>query len=308
VIELRHLRYFVAVFEELHFGRAAERLHLAQPPLSQAIRKLEAELGVILFNRTSRVVKPTEAGEVLAEGARKVLASFDHAVAEARRAGGVNLPLRIGCVPFLSIERLLRFLTSFHESHPTSDTQVTHMLELEQVARLRRGDLDFGIFYEAQRHKGIEVEPIFAGDPLGAFLPPDHPLLARESLGPEDLKDEVLITFGRDANPALHEKLLELIGAKGYTFREVREAAGVTTRDLMVAVAEGAGVGFWPSELEAEGEVGSVVVRRPLDPPVSTPETLVAWATDPPRQPEKVIAAVRDVARALRDRELVPRA
>ena len=308
MIELRHLRYFVAVFEELHFGRAAERLHLAQPPLSQAIRKLENELGVVLFNRTSRVVKPTEAGEVLAEGARKVLASFDHAVAEARRAGGVNLPLRIGCVPFLSIERLLRFLTSFHKSHPTSDTQVTHMLALEQVARLRRGDLDFGIFYEAQRHQGIEVEPIFAGDPLGAFLPPDHPLLARESLGPEDLKDEVLITFGRDANPALHEKLLELIAAEGYTFREVREAAGVTTRDLMVAVAEGAGIGFWPSELEAESEVGSVVVRRPLDPPVSTPQTLVAWATDPPRQPEKVIAAVRDVAHALRDRELVPRA
>jgi DNA-binding transcriptional LysR family regulator len=86
-VELRHLRYFLAVYEELHFGRAAERLFMAQPPLSQAIRKLEAELGVRLFDRTSRVVTPTPAGEALANGARNVLASLEAAITEARRAG-----------------------------------------------------------------------------------------------------------------------------------------------------------------------------------------------------------------------------
>jgi DNA-binding transcriptional LysR family regulator len=86
-VELRHLRYFLAVFEELHFGRAAARLHMAQPPLSQAIRKLEEELGVQLLQRTSRVVRATDAGRVFAEEARKVFACLDRAVSEARRAG-----------------------------------------------------------------------------------------------------------------------------------------------------------------------------------------------------------------------------
>jgi DNA-binding MarR family transcriptional regulator len=93
-IELRHLRYFLAVSEELHFGRAAERLYIAQPPLSQAIRKLERELGVSLLRRTSRVVTQTEAGRVFAEDARNVLASFDRALAEARKAGGVGTNIR----------------------------------------------------------------------------------------------------------------------------------------------------------------------------------------------------------------------
>ena len=100
-IGLRHLRYFLAVMEELHFGRAADRLRIAQPPLSQAILKLESELGVQLLHRTTRVVVPTEAGHVLAREASKTLASFDVAVAEARRAGGGGATLRIGCVPQL---------------------------------------------------------------------------------------------------------------------------------------------------------------------------------------------------------------
>src|SRR3954454_21826940 len=111
-IELRHLRYFLAVFEELHFGRAAERLHIAQPPLSQAIRRLETELGVRLLHRTSRIVIATEPGKVFAEEARKVLAAFDLSVSEARRAAGLPSVVRIGCSPFLPIESLQAFLAA----------------------------------------------------------------------------------------------------------------------------------------------------------------------------------------------------
>jgi len=138
-IEFRHLRYFLAVSEELHFGRAARKLHISQPPLSQAVRKLEAELGVQLFERTSRVVKLTEAGRVFAEEARRVLADVELAVGAARRAGGAGYTLRIGCVPHLPIERLLAFLEALHERSPADRPQVTHITSGEQVSRLRSG-------------------------------------------------------------------------------------------------------------------------------------------------------------------------
>src|SRR5438445_13882616 len=101
-VELRHLRYFLAVFEELHFGRAAARLYMAQPPLSKAIQQLESELGVQLLRRTSRGVVPTDAGHAFAEGALAVLAQVDAAVAEARRTGSVST-LRIGCTPDVAV-------------------------------------------------------------------------------------------------------------------------------------------------------------------------------------------------------------
>jgi DNA-binding transcriptional LysR family regulator len=196
-IELRHLRYFLAVSEELHFGRAAQRLHIAQPPLSQAIRKLEHELGVSLLRRTSRVVTQTEAGRVFAEEARNVLASFDRALAEARKAGGVGTKLRIGCAVDLAIEQLLRFLTALHETEPALEAHVTHLPASEQVARLRQGDLDLGIFFLAEEYDDLEMSPVFSGEHLAVFLPRDHRLAARKVLGPSDLAGETLVTFPR---------------------------------------------------------------------------------------------------------------
>src|SRR6266508_1338457 len=145
-IELRHLRYFVMVSEELHFRRAAERLYMAQPPLSQAIRQLEEQLGVQLLDRTSRVVTLTEAGRVFAEEARKLLSGVELAVAAARRAGGGVLSLQIGFPPYLPTEPLVRFLDGLHEREPRVRPEVRHLFAFEQVGRLQRGELDLGIF------------------------------------------------------------------------------------------------------------------------------------------------------------------
>jgi DNA-binding transcriptional LysR family regulator len=298
-IELRHLRYFLAVSEELHFGRAAQRLHIAQPPLSQAIRKLEHELGVSLLRRTSRVVTQTEAGRVFAEEARNVLAAFDRAVAEARKAGGVGTKLRIGCAVDLAIERLLRFLTALHETEPALEAHVTHLAASEQVERLRRGDLDLGIFFYAEEYDDLEMSPLFAGEHLAVYLPRAHRLAATEVLGPSDLADETLVTFPREANPALHDHLLTSFGAAGYRFRSVEEAGGLNTRDLMVAVAERSGVAFWPSIGEG-GETGTIVMAHALDPPLNMPDTVVAWATVPERLPAAFIENIRELAYALR--------
>ncbi len=298
-IELRHLRYFLAVFEELHFGRAAQRLRIAQPPLSQAIRKLEVELGVQLFERTSRMVSATDAGRALAIEARKVLVAFDIAIAEARWAGGAASPLRIGCIPHLPIQPLLRFLGAIHERDANVRVQVTHLSFLEQARFLNAGELDLAIFHEAYGQPDIEFAPLFVGEPLAAFLPPGHPLDERPVLKPEDLLTETLVVFPREANPVLHDGLLARIEEAGYRFGGVREASGMNPRDVMLSVAEGLGIALGPLSLQEVSDVGSIVVRRPLEPALSMPDMVVAWRADPPGSLQEKLALVRDVASGL---------
>ena len=299
-IELRHLRYFLAVFEELHFGHAAARLRIAQPPLSQAIRKLETELGVQLFERTSRMVSATEAGRVFAVEARKVLADFDTAVGEARRAGGAASPLRIGCVPHLPIQPLLRFLGALHDRDPNTRVQVTHLTFLDQMRALLAHELDLGIFHEIGSNPEIETEPLFAGEQLAAFVPPDHPLAQKQVLGPGDLRSQTLIIFPHDANPGLQDRLLGLIDEAGYQFAAVREAGGMNPRDVMLAVADGLGVALGPFSLQDVSDVGGIVIRRQLKPSVSMPDTVVAWRANPPGQLNETLSVVQEVARELR--------
>ena len=241
----------------------------------------------------------TEAGRVFAEEARNVLAAFDRALAEARKAGGVGTKLRIGCAVNLAIERLLRFLTALHETEPALEAHVTHLAASEQVERLRRGELDLGIFFYAEEYDDLEMSPLFTGEHLAVYLPRDHSLAAREVLGPSDLADETLVTFPREANPALHDHLLTSWGAAGYRFSSVEEAGGLNARDLMVAVAERSGVAFWPS-LDEGGETSTIVMSRVLDPPLTMPDTVVAWATVPERLPGALIAKIRDLANVLR--------
>jgi DNA-binding transcriptional LysR family regulator len=252
------------------------------------------------LHRTSRVVTLTEPGTVFAEEARRALAAVDVAVAEARRAGGTGAGLRIGCVPNLPIERLLRFLGALHERDPNTATQVTHELTLEQIRQLRDGELDLGIFYHADHYPAVETESMFAGEPLAAYLASSHVLAGKQALVPDDLRSEALITFPREVNPALHDRLLALVADAGYTFAAVKEAGGKTARDLMLAVAEKLGVALEPTSLKEVSEAGGVVARRELDPPVFMPDTVVAWPARPPRHLQPLLACVRDVARELR--------
>jgi DNA-binding transcriptional LysR family regulator len=299
-IELRHLRYFLAVSEELHFGRAAERLHISQPPLSQAIRKLEDELGVQLLDRTTRIVSLTEAGTVFARESRRVLAGFEVALAETRRAGSTADALRIACVPHLPIERLLAFLAGLQENEASARPEVTHLPSREQVRRLRTGQLDLGIFHDPGGIEDVELEPLFPGEPLAAFLPQDHPLAGRTALSPADLVDEVLLASSRNVNPALHDRWLASIDRAGYRFRTVREAGGTNGRDVLLAVAHGRGVTLAPFSLAEVAGAGTLVLRRPIDPPVAMPDTAVAWRADPPERLRVVLDHVREVARRLR--------
>jgi DNA-binding transcriptional LysR family regulator len=299
-IELRHLRYFLAVYEELHFGRAAARLHMAQPPLSQSIRKLEDALGIKLFDRTSRSVNPTDAGHSLAEGARKVFASFDLALASARTAGEAALTLRIGCVPELPIQRLLQFLASLQERARDATAQVTHLASVEQLQHLRAGGLDLAIFHESEDYPDVETEPLFPGEPLMILLPHGHRLVDRSVVRSDDLSDEALVTYPRVVNPSLYDRVLALFDDRGYRFSTIRETDGSNPRDLMLAVASGSGVALVPTSITELSETGGIAVRRPIDPPLAMPDTVVAWPVDPPRLPPPLVKTVRDLARELR--------
>jgi DNA-binding transcriptional LysR family regulator len=290
------------VSEELHFHRAAERLHIAQPPLSQAIRHLESELGVLLLKRTSRAVSLTEAGAVFAEVARDILARFEVGVAEARRTGGVEAPLRVGCEPHLPIQQLVAFLRALQEHDPGLSTQVTHLLATEQLRRIRDGELDLGIIYRAEEYEDLELEPLAVGEPLVAYLSPEHSLAAKRVVGPRDTVNQQLLMFPRAMNPPLHDRMLAQLERTGYRFRAIREAAGENWRDLLVAVAVAGGlaIAVLPRSLQDPGEVGETVTSRPLEPELVMPDTAVAWHVERARQFQVSPGAVREIARKLR--------
>lgn len=298
-IELRHLRYFVVVSEELHFRRAAERLHIAQPPLSQAIRKLEEELGVVLLERTSRAVSLTLAGRVFFDEARDVLATFDRALTEARRAGGVGPDLRVGCTPYLPIGRMLLFLSALGERAPGTQPRVKHALTVEQIRCLRIDELDIGIFPDVLDDARIGRAPLFPGEPLAAFLPGTHPLAGKPVLGPDDFVEETLVTFPAAVNPGLADWLLAALESARYRFRDLREVGGTHLRDQLLAVAAGQGVAFLPASLTEIDETGGLVIRRPLERPLSMPNTIIAWHATLPRQLRPLIATVRELAAQL---------
>jgi DNA-binding transcriptional LysR family regulator len=296
-IDLRHLRYFLAVYEELHFGRAAERLHIAQPPLSQAIRKLEQELGVQLFLRTSRAVEATPAGRVLAEEARRVLASFDFAVTETRQVGCGSSPLKIGCLLWLPTVRLQHFIAELKKRDQSLRTEVTHLLGRDQVERLRSGQLDLGVLWHPEDYPELEYSPLFPGGAIGVALPSEHRLANKEVLTPDDLATETLIMFPRSSNPAFFEKLEAMLHGAGYTFSGVHETS-TDPRDMLLAVEGGLGVALTPTFVEELGE-GRSLVYRPLDPEILLPDLIVAWRANAPRRLRSLLTAVRESAAVL---------
>jgi DNA-binding transcriptional LysR family regulator len=287
------------VSEELHFGRAAKRLHLTQPPLSHAIRRLEDELGVRLLDRTSRSVALTDAGRVFAEEGRKMLAALQRAVEEARRAGGMSTMLRIGCVPALPVERLLEYVEALRARERDVSIQVAYQFTLEQLRRLRTGELDLAIGFDSGEDPELEKNPLFAGEILAAYVRFDHRLAANRVIGPDDVGEETLITGPSRTNPTVYEETLMRFSKAGYRFQSIVEAGGATWPDLLVAVASGQGIAFAPASLQDGSEEGKTVVRRELYPQLQMPATYVAWRADAPPGLRGFFNTAREVARSL---------
>lgn len=244
-MELRQLRYFVAVAEECHFGRAAARLHMAQPPLSQQIRRLEEELGVELLERTTRRVALTAAGERFLERCRTLLDDVDAASAEAVRvAAGEIGRVVIGVVGSVTYAVLPTLARQLREDFPDIDFEFTsEMLTPDQVNALREGTVDI-VLMRTPTPVGDLLLRVLLKEPLVVALPAGHALAARESLRLEDLRDEPFVTYPAGHRSVLHDVVAGACQRAGFRPRQVAQVAQTST--LLVFVAAGIGVAVLP--------------------------------------------------------------
>jgi DNA-binding transcriptional LysR family regulator len=249
-MELRHLRYFVAVAEELHFTRAAQRLNIAQPPLSQQIRSLEDDLGVQLFVRTRRSVALTDAGAALLVRARDLLATTQALPLELQRVarGEVGL-LRIGFSSTLPLTKVLRDVVAEQRlSRPDVSLNLREMHTQLQFDSLRRGELDVGLVrYNERAPEGIRLQ-LLRRDPLRLVVPAAHRFAARTSVPIADCRDESFVSFPGDAGTGTGPLLKRLCAEAGFEPRIAQEAREATTQIGLVAA--GLGLAVLPAPLE----------------------------------------------------------
>lgn len=257
-MELRHLRYFVAVAEELHFGRAAERLGMAQPPLSQQIKAFETELGTTLFLRNRRKVDLTAAGQVLLEEARDILRRAGALGRLARAAAdGERGRLEIaftGSVPFNDV--MPRILGAFRRRHPEVWVSLREMSTGSQIEAVMEGRLDIGFARPADGElpAGVAARRILR-EPLVLVLPDSHPLAGRDRIAMAEVAGEPLVMNPRPIGTGLHDKIVTLCGRAGFAPRMGVEAHQMST--MVSLVGAGMGLAVVPETMGRMG-VGGV--------------------------------------------------
>ena len=248
-MNLRRLELFVAVAEELHFNRAAQRLHMAQPPLSQQIRKLEEECKVALFVRNSRNVELTAEGEVLLEHARRVLAQY--AVMEAALAHAKNGELgrlRLGFVSSAAISMVPGLVRQLHAQWPGIELQLREETTDVQLELIATGALDAGIAREVRTVPGIGAT-VLRHEPLVVAVSSDHRLAGRTQVALKDLKGEAFITFPRSRILSLFDHISALLHAVGVDFIITQEAVQFPT--ILGLVAAHLGIAIVPESMRA---------------------------------------------------------
>ncbi len=260
-VELRHLRYYVAVAELRHFGRAAERLHMAQPPLSQQIRQLETELGVQLLERTTRRVDLTDAGVAFLQRAREVLAAVDVASAEAQRIGaGLEGRLVVGCVGSATYSLLPSLARTLREELPAVDFSFRgEMLVPEQAQALLDGHIDLALLRPPVDHPDLVLGTL-RRERFIVALPEGHRLAKRKRLRLADLRDEDFIVHPAHGRSVMSGAVLAMCREAGFEPR-VRQEVGETST-LVTFVAAGLGVALVPEPVQALGVAGTTY--RPL--------------------------------------------
>lgn len=289
-MELRHLRYFVAVAEELHFRRAAARLHISQPPLSQQIRQLETELGVQLLERSRRRVELTAAGEAFYARAREILDAVEDAARLARRVERGEIGrLSVGFVGSAVYSVLPEVLHAFREQRGDVDLRLRELTTSAQLDALESGRIDVGFLRpQTPERAEIAVETVMREEIVVA-LPESHRLAAKDRLALSELAGEPLVLLTRTGSPGVRDVLEAATARFGGEGQLVQEAAEVQT--VIGLVAGGVGFSLVPDSVRSLTRRG-VVYREIADAP--SIELALAWRAGD-RSP--VLAAFREVVR-----------
>lgn len=283
-MELRHLRYFVAVAQEENVTRASMLLHVSQPPLTRQIQDLEEELGVALFERNGRSIRLTEAGRVFLKEAKAVLLRVEEAVATARAAAHEQPDeLQLGYAPSPTIEILPRLLREFQKRCPNLRVALHDHSSPEMLAGLREGRLQAALMMQPSRSaaRGLTFEPLRTY-PVGIVVPPTHPLTRLRAVTLDDAIAEPIVVFSRKEYPDYHEFVNRIVGNRGNRIRIAEECDSGPS--LMAAVASGKGIAINASVVaSAAGGRLRFVPLKPAPAPA-----VVGIATNPKRSKKSV--------------------
>lgn len=275
-MELRHLRYFLAVAEELHFGRAAARLHISQPPLSQQIRRLEQELQAPLFNRTKRHVELTNAGRVFLVDARALVAQAEQAAGNAHRASRGEIgQLLVGCdlwADFLNGARIIRM---FARRHPDVEVELRDLTAAEQIPALEGGRIHVGILRPPVPSKALLSERLLSENLVVAF-PRGHRFKSHGRVAWKSLGDEPYVLFSRRRAPAFEALVARACHDAGVTLKVKYEVEHPQT--ILAIVEAGLGISLVPASLQTVRRPG--IAYRRLSPAGPALETVIAWRRD----------------------------
>jgi len=261
-MELRYLHYFIAVAEELHFGRAATRLNVSQPPLSRQIQQFEEELGIRLFHRTKREVRLTEAGVRVLNEAHHVLGAVEHLkrLAAQDSEGGIGR-LSVG-VPGGENETVIETLRIFKRRHSQVHIELKHMNTASQIVNLREGRIHVGFLNLPVQDQALSFETVKKG-PLWIALPRRHNLASYDRVPVKALRDEDFIMFPRRVNPGLYDVLTGVCRKAGFSLNAVHEVDNII--GSLTLVSADMGVCFCTTSMRKSW---TNVVFRPVDSPV----------------------------------------
>jgi len=287
-MELRHLRYFVAVAEELSFTVAARRLNISQPPLSQQIRDLEAELGTPLFERSSRRVDLTTAGVGFLDHARAILAQAEHAVEDVRAVGAGRIGMvRIGCTGSVLLGPLAGLIAAFGKANPGIAVRLREMGPVEQVAAVQAGRIDICFLRHPPPEPGVEVE-IGWREAVGVCLPVGHALAKASRVELAALAGEDMISL-RLRDSRFSQQLRDACLVAGFAPRILHEV--VESYSLTSLVAAGLGVALVPESVRRMARTD--IVYRPLAPPAPEADVWMLYRRDRPAALERMLELAR---------------
>lgn len=295
-MDLRRIRYFVAVAEELHFGHAAARLHISQPPLSQQIQALEKELGVQLFIRENKRVRLTPAGQIFLEEARSLLNQAARAVEVTQRAArGETGLLRIGFTSSLPYARIMpRIIQHFRNRYPHIQLQLEELSSRRQIPALAQDKLDIGFLRPSSLLQDAGLEHlVLLEEPLVAVMPASHPLAHRRSVQMPMLRDEPFIFYATRLGSELTAQIVNMCLQAGFTPNVVQEVYEMHT--ILGLVATGLGISIVADSLR-QVQLDNIVYV-PLEAPAAITQVLLAWRR-PPASPilDNFLATARQLA------------